>query len=142
MVLLLKCTTFIGNITNKGGTYIMSSFFVEVVMLESLFGNVIIEKIMFFLLVNEKCYALELKKRFESPLYSFQRALARLEKGGVISSYREGKTVVYHFNTQHPFLTELKAFLQKAYDFLPQEIQTKYYEPVIRKRPRRRGKPL
>ena len=114
----------------------------EVVMLESLFGNVVIEKIMFFLLINEKCYALELKKRFESPLYSFQRALARLEKGGVISSYREGKTVVYQFNPQYPFLNELKVFLQKAYDLLPKEIQEKYYEPVIGKRPRRQGKPL
>jgi hypothetical protein len=39
-------------------------------------------------------------------------------------------------------LTELKALLQKAYEFLPEEIREKYYEPISRKRPRRQGKPL
>lgn len=33
-------------------------------MLESLFGNPIIEKVMFFLLVNEKCYPSQLKNAF------------------------------------------------------------------------------
>lgn len=84
------------------------------------------------MLINKESHALQLKKRFKSSLYSFQRALARLEKGGLISSYREGKTVIYHFNPKHPFLAELKVFLQKAYDFLPQEMRVKYYEPIIR----------
>lgn len=111
-------------------------------MLESLFGNPIIEKVMFFLLVNEKCYPSQLKKTFQSPLYSFQRALARLEKGGIVASHQVGKTLLYQFNPRYPFLRELKVFLQKAYDFFPEEIKEKYYEPFTRKRPRRQGKPL
>ena len=111
-------------------------------MLESLFGNPIIEKVLLFLLVNEKSYPSQLRRVFQNPLYSFQRALGRLEKGGVIVSHSEGKTLVYQFNPRYPFLSELKAFLQKAYAFLPQEIQEKYYESMIRKRPRRHGKPL
>jgi hypothetical protein len=111
-------------------------------VLESLFGNPIIEKVMFFLLVNEKCYPSQLKNTFQSPLYSFQRALARLEKGGIIVSHSEGKTLIYQFNPRYPFLNELKAFLQKAYEFFPEEMQEKYYEPISRKRPRRQGKPL
>ncbi len=111
-------------------------------MLEALFGTPTIEKILFFLVVNKKCYPSQLKKVFQSPLYSFQKALARLEKGGVIVSHREGKTLIYEFNPRYPFLAELEAFLQKAYSFFPIEIQEKYYEPVIRKRPRRQRKPL
>ena len=111
-------------------------------MLESLFGNPVIEKIVFYLFTNEKCYPSQLKEVFQVPLYSFQRALGRLEKGGIIVSHREGKTLLYQFNPRYPFLQELRAFLAKAYSFFPEEIRLKYYEPIVRKRPRRQGKPL
>lgn len=111
-------------------------------MLEHLFGTAIIEKILFFILINDKCYPSQLQKTFNKPLYSFQRALDRLEKGGVIVCYKEGKTLLYQFNPRYPFLSELKALLRKSYEFLPKDIKEKYYEPVVRKRPRRRGKPL
>jgi len=111
-------------------------------MLESLFGNPIIEKILFYLLLNEKTYPTQLRKVFQKPLYSFQRALGRLEKGGIVVSYKEGKTVIYEFNPRYPFLTELMEFLQKAYDSFPLKFRQKYYEPIDRKRPRRQGKPL
>lgn len=111
-------------------------------MFEYLFGNATIEKILFFLMANEKCYPNQLKERFGIPLYSFQRALSRLEKGGILASHREGKTLIYQFNPRYPFLNELKALLQKSYTFLPKEVCDKYYEPILRKRPRRAGKPL
>jgi hypothetical protein len=111
-------------------------------MLESLFGNPVIEKVLFFLLVNEKCYPSQLKNAFQSPLYSFQRAFARLEKGGIIVNHSEGKTLLYQFNPRYPFLNELRAFLKKAYESFPEEMRNKYYEPLARKRPRRQGKPL
>ncbi len=79
---------------------------------------------------------------FHIPLYSFQCALARLEKGGIVVSHKEGKTRLYQFNPRYPFLNELKAFLEKAYICFPDEIRQKYYEPLVRKRPRRAGKPL
>jgi len=109
-------------------------------MLESLFGNVVIEKILFFLVTNKKCYASELKNTFELHLYSVQNALKRLEKGGVIVSFQEGKTRIFQFNPRYPFLQELESFLQKAYSFLPPDMRQKYYETPKRKRPRRSGK--
>lgn len=111
-------------------------------MLESLFGNPVIEKILFYLLVNQKCYPSQLKNIFNIPLYSFQTALGRLERGGIIVSHKEGKTLIYQFNPRYPFLLELKSFLEKAYSFFPEEMRQKYYEPIVRKRPRRQGKPL
>lgn len=111
-------------------------------MLEKLFGNAVIEKILFYLLVNQKGYASELKKKLGIPLYSIQIALARLEKGGIIVRQPQGKTQVYQYNPRYPFLTELKAFLKKAYDSIPADLRKKLYETSIRKRPRRKGKPL
>jgi hypothetical protein len=111
-------------------------------MLEYLFGNPVIEKILFYLLMNQRCYPSQLKATFHIPLYSFQRALGRLERGDVIVSHKEGKTLIYQFNPRYPFLNDLKAFLAKAYSCLPEDIRQKYYEPVVRKRPRRLGKPL
>lgn len=111
-------------------------------MLEFLFGNRVIEKILFYLIKNEDCYPSQLREIFQVPLYSFQRALARLEKGGILISYRKGKTLLYQFNPRYPFLSEFKNFLEKAYEGFPQEIREKYYEQVKRKRPRRPGKPL
>lgn len=111
-------------------------------MLENLFGNPVIEKVLFYLLVNKKCYPSQLKTVFQVPLYSFQRALARLEKGGIIYNYKEGKTLIYEFNPRYPFIKELKDFLEKAYLFFPEDMRLKYYEPITRQRPRRQGKPL
>ncbi len=111
-------------------------------MLESLFGNPVIEKVLFYLVINRKCYPSQLRRTFQVPLHSFQKALGRLEKGGVVVSHMEGKTRLYQFNPRYPFLKELTIFLEKAYSTFPEEICQKYYEPIVRKRPRRQGKPL
>lgn len=111
-------------------------------MLEPIFGNKNIEKILFFLLTNSKCYATQLSTLFDEALSPLQNALIRLENGSIIVSFLEGKTRSYQFNPRYPFLPELKAFLEKAYQFLPQDTKDQFYEPKVRKRPRRKGKPL
>jgi hypothetical protein len=111
-------------------------------MFEELFGSKIIEKICFYLVVNETCYASELKRRFGLPLFGIQNGLGRLEKQGLLVSFTVGKTRVYQWNPRYPLLSEFKAFLAKAYSFLPEDMKEKYYEPLIRKRPRRAGKRL
>jgi hypothetical protein len=111
-------------------------------MLEVLFGGKAIEKILFYLLVNGNCYGAQLSASFKEALSPFQKALDKLEIGGVVVSFLKGRTRLYEFNPRYPFLQELKSFLAKAYLFLPQEIKSSYYETKVRKRPRRRGKPL
>lgn len=111
-------------------------------MLEKLFGNVVIEKVLFYLLANSKGYATQMKEALDTPLYSIQLALTRLEKGGIVVRQSEGKTQVYQFNPRYPFLDQFKAFLKIAYDALPETMRKKLYEAPIRRRPRRKGKPL
>lgn len=43
-------------------------------MLENLFGNPVIEKVLFYLLVNKKCYLSQLKTGFQVSLYRFLEA--------------------------------------------------------------------
>ena len=111
-------------------------------MLEKLFGNVVIEKVLFYLLKNDGGYGAQLSADLGVPLYSVQKALERLESGGIIAAKQQGKTRVFGFNPRYPFLKELKAFLAKSYEFVPKEQKTKIYEAPARKRPRRTGKPL
>lgn len=111
-------------------------------MLENLFGNAVIEKILFFLLKNDKAYPSELSRILEVPLFSCQKALERLEKGGIVVNMTEGRTRIYQINPRYPLRKELIHFLEKAYSFLPEKLRKKHYEAPTRKRPRRKGKPL
>jgi len=111
-------------------------------MLEGLFGNETIERVLFYILKNKTCYAFQLQKQFQTALSPIQQALQRLEKGGILVSLLVGKTRVFQFNPRYFFLPELLSFLNRAYDVLPNEFKKKYYEPIMRKRPRRTGKPL
>ncbi|MBI4826781.1 MAG: winged helix-turn-helix transcriptional regulator [Nitrospirae bacterium] len=111
-------------------------------MLEILFGNQNTERILFTILLSEKCYAKQLADHFGTALFGFQTTLQKLEKANILVSFKEGSTRIFQFNPRYPFLQELKQLIQKAYEFLPKDIKEKYYEPVSRTRPRRTGKPL
>jgi DNA-binding transcriptional ArsR family regulator len=112
----------------------------EAYMLEELFGNIIIEKILFFLFVNNEGYPLGIARVFGVPVNRIQQQLKRLENGGIIASRLVGNVRLYTFNPRFPFLKELKGLVAKAYEFVPEKEKDLYYR--TRKRPRRAGKPL
>ncbi len=87
-------------------------------MLDVICGNKNVTKILIFLFVNGKCYGTQLHRSFKTSLTPIQKALDRLEKGGVITSYYEGKTRLYQFNPSYPLLSELEQLLKKAYTLL------------------------
>lgn len=96
-------------------------------MLEVLCGNKNVQKILIFLFVNGKCYGTQLHRSLKTPLTPLQKALNRLEKGGLIMSYYEGKTRLYQFNPAYPLLSELEQLLKKAYTLLPAPQKKEYY---------------
>lgn len=96
-------------------------------MFEVLVGNKSVERILLFLFVNEKCYGTQLHRVLGVPLTPIQKALSRLEQGGVITSYFEGKNRVYSFNPVYPLLNELEALLKKVYTLLPAQKKREYY---------------
>lgn len=96
-------------------------------MLEALCGNKSVQKILLFLFVNGKCYGAQLQRSLKTALTPIQKALLRLEKGGIVLSYFEGKTRVYTFNPAYPLLNELEALLKKAYSMLHPQEKRDYY---------------
>ncbi len=109
-------------------------------MLEGLFGNVTIEKILFFLYVYAEGYPLGMARVFGVPVNRIQQQLKRLENGGVVVSRLVGKVRLYTFNPRFPVLKELNEFTANAYEFVPEKEKERYFR--MRKRPRRAGKPL
>lgn len=102
-------------------------------MLEVLCGNKNVARILIFLFVNGKCYGTQLHRLLKAPLTPLQKALNRLEKGGLIVSYNEGKTKLYQFNPAYPLLGELEQLLKKAYTLFSAHEKKKYY--VIKEEP-------
>jgi hypothetical protein len=109
-------------------------------MLEPIFGNATVEKILLFLTRYESGYASGMAATFGVPVNGVQQQLRRLEEGGVVVSRLFGRVRLYQFNPVYPFLDELRALLEKAFQFLPPEELDRYY--MGRTRPRKPGKAL
>lgn len=109
-------------------------------MLEPLLGSVNAERCLLFILAREEGYASEMAKFFDTDLYGIQKQLDKLEAGGVLASHKVGRTRLYRFNPRYSFLKELRALLDKALGFYPADEQERLR--IVRRRPRRRGKPL
>jgi DNA-binding transcriptional ArsR family regulator len=108
-------------------------------MLEGLFGNIIVEKIFFFLITYNEGYPLGIAKVFGVSVNRIQQQLKRLENSGIVTSRLLGKVRLYTFNPRYPFLKELKQLIEKAFEFVPDAEKEKFYRQ--RTRPRRAGKP-
>ena len=109
-------------------------------MLEPLLGSMSREKVLFYLQIRKEGYAREISRFFKIDLAPIQKQLERLENGGVLYSRTEGRTRLYGLNPRYPFLSELRALLDKAIAFYPVEEREKL--TMMRTRPRRKGKPL
>lgn len=96
-------------------------------MLEALCGNKNVQNILIFLFVNGKCFGAQLQRSLQVPLTPLQNALHRLEMGGIVTSYYEGKTRLYQFNPAYPLINELEQLLKKAYTLLPAQKKKAYY---------------
>jgi hypothetical protein len=98
-------------------------------------GNRNVERILLFLFVNEKCYGTQIQMLLQVPLTPVQKALERLEKGGIIQSHFEGKIRIYQFRSDYPLRSELEMLLKKAYSLLPVQEKKGYcfiHQPKVK----------
>lgn len=109
-------------------------------MLEAIFGSINRERDLMFLYVRQEGYSREISRFFRTDLSQIQKQLERLETGGVLYSRSMGKTRVYGLNPRYPFLNQLRELLDKVLVFYTAEEREKL--TIIRRRPRRKGKPL
>ena len=109
-------------------------------MLEPILGSKNAERVLMFILARDQGYTREIARFSGADPDSVQKQLVRLELGGLLASKSEGRTRLYRFNPRYSFLKELKALLNKALTFYPPDEQERL--TVVRRRPRRKGKPL
>jgi hypothetical protein len=83
-----------------------------------------------------------LNRPFESALDPIRKILKKLEEGGLLASFLEGKTRAFQWNPHYPFLKEIQSVTKKAYACLPASILEDLFQKKKRKRPRKSGKPL
>jgi len=109
-------------------------------MLEPLLASTNCERVLIFLVARDEGYLREIADFFQSSPAPLLKQLEKLETGGVLYSRLAGRTRLYGFNPRYPFLKELRALLDKALTFYPEEVRAALL--VSRRRPRRKGKPL
>ncbi len=109
-------------------------------MLETIFGSKCREQVLQFILANENGYASQIARFYNISTDPVIKQLNRLETGGVLVSKSYGKSRIYNFNPRYTFLEELKVLLLKARDCYKEDLKESLI--MIRKRPRRNGKPL
>ena len=109
-------------------------------MLEPILGSKNAERVLIYILTRDQGYTREIARFWGADPDSIQKQLVRLERGGVLDSKSEGRTRIYRMNPRYSFLKELKALLNKALSFYPPDEQERLL--VVRRRPRRNGKPL
>ena len=109
-------------------------------MIESLLGSKNAERVLIYIFAREEGYAREISGFYETDLKSIQMQLDKFEKSGVLASRTVGRTRPYVFNPRYPFLSQLKALLEKALSFYPVKEQEAL--SMNRRRPRARGKSL
>jgi predicted ArsR family transcriptional regulator len=109
-------------------------------MLEPLLGSANAERVLIFLIARDEGYASEIANFFDTDLFGIQKQLDKLENGGVLASRTAGRTRLYRFSPRYAFLKELQELLRKALSFYPSDERERLL--VVRRRPRRRGKPL
>ena len=109
-------------------------------MIESLLGSKNAERVLIYISAREEGYAREIASFYRTDLKSIQMQLDKFEKSGVLVSRNVGRTRPYVFNPRYPFLKELRALLEKALSFYPENEREELV--MNRRRPRAKGKVL
>jgi DNA-binding transcriptional ArsR family regulator len=109
-------------------------------LLEPIVGSKNREFVLAFLQARDEGYAREMARFFDTDLSPIQDQLEKLEAAGVIVSREVGRTILFTFNPRYPLRDELRALLDKAISYYPDDLKEALL--MNRRRPRVRGKPL
>ena len=109
-------------------------------MIEAILGSLSSERVLLFICTRKEGYAREIARFYETDLAPIQRQLDKLELAGVLASRTAGRTRLYSLNPRCAFLSEIRALMEKVLAFLP--IDERERLVMVRRRPRRKGKPL
>ena len=97
-------------------------------MLQTLIGSHTLQCVLYFLLVNREAYPSQIRRQLDLSLTPIQRALEKLERGGLVQGTYRGKTRLFSFNSAHPLFGEVEQLLRRSFSLLPLEEQKRYYD--------------
>ncbi len=92
-------------------------------MLEPLLGSHTREQVLLFIQARGSGYTREIAAFFKTGIDPVQKQLKRLEAGDILLSCFKGRTLLYRFNPQYKFLSELKLLLKKVLKLYPSDIR-------------------
>ena len=83
-------------------------------MLESLLGNKSAEKVMLAIHQDGELHASAIAKTYQTAIDPIKKQLERFEEAGFLSSRIVGRSKLYKFNENHPFIEPLKEMIKIA----------------------------
>ncbi len=94
-------------------------------MLEPVLGSIVREQVLLFIHFHGEGYAREISRNYDASLDSVQKQLKRLESGSVLTCERKGRTLIYSFNREYAFLTELRGLIDRVSCYESSEMKVK-----------------
>jgi len=101
--------------------------------LKDILGNATAEKVLLHVFHFQGAHAAKIARDHNMNLSPVQRQLARLERSGLLRKERHGRTVVYYFNDQSPFLPPVLQLMQIVYDAIPLAEKQRVFSPSFRR---------
>jgi predicted transcriptional regulator len=109
-------------------------------MLELIFGNKTAVKILLHIYHYGEIHASGIANDYNIALTPILKQLERFELAGVLISKEIGRSRLYSFNPKSSYTNHIKSILKINYDNLSLEEKEKIFN--IRRKPRRKGKPI
>ncbi len=110
-------------------------------MLDIILGNKTAAQLMLYLFHYGEAYANGVAKDMGITLSQVQKQLDKFEAAGILVSKKTGTVRIYCFNPKLGSVTKkVKELIQVFYDAIPLHEREKLFH--VRRRPRRRGKPV
>ena len=109
-------------------------------MLESIFGNKTAAQIMLYLYHYGEAYANGISKDMNVTLSQVQKQLDRFELAGILISKKIGTVRIYTFNPKLGVIKKVKELVGAFYETISLKEKENLFK--VRRRPRRKGKPV
>ena len=110
-----------------------------VMVRSSPFGSVTRTRVLLALHLTGGSHARELARMLEAPLAGVQNALRTLERDGLVAGRSVGRTRLFEVNPRYFAIRDLRPYLDRL---AGSENELRSAAELIRRRPRRTGKPV
>ncbi len=97
--------------------------------LRYILGNTTAERVLLHIFHHNGTTGRQIARDHNLALDPIQKQLKRFEKAGVLRKERHGKSSIYYFREDCPFLPEIIGLIRKAYEYIPEEMRKRVFEP-------------